>query len=314
MAITFGMMLNQMTGLFVLLVIGYLMNRLHILPAEAETVLSRISTKLFLPSLMLFTFMEECTVENLINYGDLMLYGGAFQLTGIFLAILTAKLLAKGQSSLEGIYRYALSFPNTGGFGNPIVLALFGHAGLFQYQLYLLLNSFFCYSWGISQLMPAHHRGGLKDQLKKLLNPVLISIFLGAFLGLTGLATLVPGAIHTTLENLGNCFSIVSLILTGFVIGDYRIMELVRGKKTYWMAAFRLVLIPGAFLLVLRALQLPEMLCIWTCLVYACPCGMNTVVFPAAYGQDTRPGAALTLVTSTLAVITIPILMALMSL
>ena len=68
MAITFGMMLNQMTGLFVLLVIGYLMNRLHILPAEAETVLSRISTKLFLPSLMLFTFMEECTVENLINY------------------------------------------------------------------------------------------------------------------------------------------------------------------------------------------------------------------------------------------------------
>ena len=54
------------------------------------------------------------------------------------------------------------------------------------------------------------------------------------------------------------------------------------------------------------------MLCLWTCLVYACPCGMNTVVFPAAYGQDTRPGASLTLVTSTLAVITIPILMSVM--
>ena len=312
MTITFGTMLNQMTGLFVLLVIGSLMNRLRLLPAEAETVLSRISTKLFLPALMLFTFMEECTVENLINYGDLMLYGGIFQLTGIFAAILVAKLLAKGQPALEGIYRYALSFPNTGGFGNPIVLALFGHAGLFQYQLYLLLNSFFCYSWGISQLMPAHHRGGWKDQLKKLFNPVLISIFLGAFLGLTGLATLVPSAIHTTLENLGNCFSIVSLHLTGFVIGDYRILELIRDKRTYCMAAVRLVLIPGAFLMVLRALHLPDMLCLWTCLVYACPCGMNTVVFPAAYGEDTRPGASLTLVTSTLAVITIPLLVAFM--
>ena len=312
MAITFGSMLNQMMGLFVLLVIGYGMNRLHILPAEAETVLSRISTKLFLPSLMLFTFMEECTVENLIQYGGLMLYGGTFQLAGIFLAILAAKLLAKGQSSLEGIYRYALSFPNTGGFGNPIVLALFGYTGFFQYQLYLLLNAFFCYSWGISQLMPAHHRGGWKDQLKKLLNPVMISIALGAFLGLTGLATLIPSAIHTTVENLGNCFSIVSLLLTGFVIGDYQILDLIREKRTYWVAAVRLVLIPGAFLLVLRALHLPEMLCIWTCLVYACPCGMNTVVFPAAYGEDTRPGAGLTLVTSALAVVTIPLLMALM--
>jgi predicted permease len=55
------------------------------------------------------------------------------------------------------------------------------------------------------------------------------------------------------------------------------------------------------------------MICILTCLAFACPCGMNTVVFPAAYGQDTRPGAGLTMVTSTLAVITIPILMALMN-
>ena len=313
MTITVGMMLSQMAGLFVLLVIGFLMNRLHILPEAAETVMSKLSTKLFLPALMLFTFMEECTVQNLIDYGDLMLYGGAFQLAGIFLAVLAARFLAKGQSELEGIYRYALSFPNTGGFGNPIVLALFGYTGLFQYQLYLMLNSFFCYSWGISQLMPAQHRGGWKDQLKKLCNPVLISIFLGAFLGLSGLSAWVPGAIHTTLENLGSCFAIVSLLLTGYVIGNYRILSLLRGTQTYWMAAFRLILIPGIFLVVLRALRLPEMLCLWTCLVYACPCGMNTVVFPAAYGQDTRPGAGLTMVTSTLAVITIPVLMALMN-
>lgn len=312
MTITFGMMLNQMTGLFVLLVIGYLMNRLHLLPPEAETVLSRISTKLFLPALMLYTFLEECTVENLTNYSSLMLYGGMFQLISIFLAILLARLLAKKQPYLEGIYRYAMSFPNTGGFGNPTVLALFGHAGLFQYQLYLLLNSFFCYSWGVTQLMPVHHRGGWQEQVKKLFNPVLISIFLGALLGLTGAANYIPSAIHTTLENLGNCFSIVSLILTGFVIGDYRITEIIREKRTYWMAAFRLVLIPGAFLIVLRLLHLPDMLCLWTCLVYACPCGMNTVVFPAAYGEDTRPGASLTLVTSTAAVFTIPLLLTVM--
>ena len=75
MTITFGTMLNQMTGLFVLLVIGFLMNRLHILPEAAEAVLSKLSTKLCLPALMLFTFMEECTVQNLTDYANVIKSG-----------------------------------------------------------------------------------------------------------------------------------------------------------------------------------------------------------------------------------------------
>ena len=312
MTVTFGTMLNQMTGLFVLLVIGYCLNRLGILPPEAETVLSKISAKLFLPSLMLYTFMKECTVENLIAHNSLMFYGAAFQLASIFIAVLLARPLAKGQPFLTGVYRYALSFPNTGGFGNPTVLALFGHAGLFQYQLYLLLNLVFCYSWGVPQMIPTHHGGGWRESLKTLFNPVLVGIMLGAFLGLTGLSRCIPGAIHTTIENLGNSFAIVSLILTGFVIANYPVTEILHEKKNYFIAFLRLILIPGVFLLVLRLLRLPDMLCILTCLAYACPCGMNTVVYPAAYGQDTRPGAGLTLLTSAAAVITIPLLMAVM--
>ena len=93
MTITFGMMLNQMAGLFVLLVTGFLLNRLHILPKEAETVLSRVAAKLLLPAFMIYTFMEECTVANLMEHGSLVLYGGVFQVTGIFAAILLAKWL-----------------------------------------------------------------------------------------------------------------------------------------------------------------------------------------------------------------------------
>lgn len=311
LSITFGTMLSQVAGLFVLLVLGYLLNRLRLLPAETEAVLSQSVTKLFLPALLLFTFMEECTPENLKSCGTLILYGGLFQAAGIALAVVLARLLTRDRPALEGVYRYALAFPNTGGFGNPVVLALFGVSGLFQYQLYLLVNTFLCYLWGVPQLMPAHDRGGLRERLKELLNPGLMGLLLGAVLGLTGLAAAFPGAVRTTVENLGGCYSVMALLLTGFVIGDYSVLELFREKRTYVMAALRLILIPGAFLLVLRALRLPETLCLWTCLVYACPCGMNTVVFPAAYGEDTHPGASLTLVTSTLAVFTIPLLVAL---
>lgn len=312
MAITFGSMLDKMAGLFVLLVIGYLLNRLHILPKETETVLSRLTAKLLLPAFMIYTFMEECTVENLMTHGNLVIFGAIFQVTGILAAILLAKYLGKGDTFLSGVYRYALAFPNIGGFGFPAVLALFGQSGLFQYQLYMMSNHFLCYAWGVGQMQPAHERGDWRTSLKKLFNPVVIGVLIGMFLGLTGTIHLVPSGVRTTIVNLGGCFSPMSLILTGFVIADYRFADILREKRTYIISLLRLILIPVAFLVVLRLLHLPDMLCALTCLAFACPCGMNTVVFPAAYGQDTRPGAGLTLVTSTLAVITIPILMSIM--
>ena len=50
---------------------------------------------------------------------------------------------------------------------------------------------------------------------------------------------------------------LAALLLTGFVIADYRFSEILREKRTYLVALFRLILIPGAFLLVLRLLQVP---------------------------------------------------------
>lgn len=311
MTITFGTMLGQTTGIFALLAIGFMMNRLHLLPKETEVILSRIGVRLFYPALLLNTFMEECTWENLMEYGALSFYGCVFQVVSIVLAVGLTRFLSPKGSYLEGIYRYALAFPYTGGFGNPIILALFGQSGFFQFQLYLLFMLIFCYSWGVSQLMPAQQRGGWRKQLHNLWNPAFLAIILGAVLGLTGMKNILPAGIHTTLQNLGSCYTTTALLLAGFVIGDYGIRDLARDKKDYLIAVLRLIVIPGVFLLVLRRLQVPEMLCILTCMTFACPCGMNTVVYPAAYGEDTRPGASLALITCTLAVFTMPLLLVL---
>lgn len=308
MEITFGMMFSQVAGLFALLVIGYWLNRRNVLPREAETVLSRISTRLFLPSLMIYTFMEECNLENLQKFSSLIVYGCVFILVSILVACLIAKPLEKKNEYIADVYRYAMAFPNTGGFGTPIVLAMFGHSGLFQYQLFLLLNVVLCYSWGTSNLMPKEHRGGWRKRIRSIFNTVQISILFGAFLGLTGIGRMLPDAVPNTLQNLGSCFSVVSLLLTGYVIGDYPIKEVIADKLTYLMAFIKLLAIPGAFLLVLKFLDVPDMVYTMTCLTYGCPCGMNSVVYPAAYGRDTRPGTSLVLITSSLAVFTIPFL------
>ena len=47
---------------------------------------------------------------------------------------------------------------------------------------------------------------------------------------------------------------------------------------------------------------------------FAAPLGLNTVVFPAAYGEDSSTGASMAMISHTLCVLTIPLLYALMTL
>lgn len=312
MEITFGTMFNQMTGLFALLLAGYLMNRLKLFPEQMEAVVSRLITLVFLPALMLYTFMEECTVENVREYGVWMIYGGIFLLVSLAVSLILAKCLARGNTHLENIYKYVVAFPNTGGVGTPIVLALFGTAGFFKYQIFLLLSILATYTWGIAQLMPSSFGGKWTERLRGLCNPVCIAMAAGAVLGLTGIAKYLPQAIPDTLQNVGNCYPVMAMILSGFVIGDYRVREIAGDWSVYVVTAFRLVVIPCLFLAALRFFHASQMLCVMTCLSYACPSGMNTVVYPAACGEDTRPGASLILITSTLAVLTIPCIYAML--
>ena len=41
---------------------------------------------------------------------------------------------------------------------------------------------------------------------------------------------------------------------------------------------------------------------------FAMPIGMNTIIYPATYGGDTKTGASMTMVSSVFSVITIPLM------
>ena len=47
-------------------------------------------------------------------------------------------------------------------------------------------------------------------------------------------------------------------------------------------------------------------------LMYAMPCGLNTIVFPKLVGEDCSTGATLALMSNLLAVITIPLCISLL--
>ena len=71
---------------------------------------------------------------------------------------------------------------------------------------------------------------------------------------------------------------------------------------------FALIALPALIVLILKALGTAEEVIVLALICFGTPLGLNTIVYPAAYGGDTKAGAAMTVISHTLSVITIPLM------
>lgn len=306
---TFTIALEQMLRVILLLALGYAFNKLKLVPRSTEHVLSRFVVLLFLPSLTLYSNMMECKVTSLAEYSQWVIYGAVFCFLAIGLSIVLGNRFGKGDAAIAGVYRYAFAIPNGGAVGTPVMLALYGTAGLFQYNLFNFVSTIMTYAWGVPQLLPHDaERPTFRSVFKQLFNLNFIAMLLGMALGLLGAPNWMPGFVVTAIDGLADCYVVVSLLMIGFSIADYPVREFLGEKKLYAYTLIRMLLIPGLFLSVLFAAKAPLMFCTMMAIHYASPCGMNVVVYPAAYGQDCKLGAGMVVVTSVVSILVLPLL------
>ncbi len=297
--------LNQMGFLFILMAIGYLLARLRALPQNSSAVMAELENNLFIPALDRGTFMGQFTPQKLSSSGSLLLVSAASLVILIPLAILYARWLTSDRY-IRKIFTYGLCFSNFGFMGNAVVKALF--PGIFlEYLLYTLPLWMAIYLWAVpALLMPESGKPGLKGRLKTLLNPMLISLCIGAAIGLSGLK--LPGFIKNVVTVCGDCMSPVAMILTGVTIARLDLKKIFRDGRIYVMSLIRLAGIPFLFLLLNEAIRLDRTAFICTLCAVSMPVGLNPIVIPEAYGLDSSVPAGPVLISQILSCITIPLL------
>lgn len=311
----FNLTLNQMLLMFALIVVGFILRKKQLLPDNAYKVLSKMETFLFVPALSLSTQMTKCTVETFKENWILIVYGLAVVLCSMVLAYPLSKLFVRNSADSpeltyqRNIYKYSMTFSNYGFMGNFLVLGVFGQDVFFKYSLFTLGVAVMCTSWGLFILIPKEQNAGIIQNLKKgLLTPPMIALAIGIAVGLLNLKPYIPQFILSALESAGDCQGPVAMVLAGIVIGGYNLKELLTNTKVYFASILRLIVLPALIVLVLKALGTPEEIVVLALVCFGTPLGLNTIVYPAAYGGDTKTGAAMTVISHTLSVITIPLM------
>lgn len=320
MSKTFLATLDPMLTLFLCMAIGYAVKRTGIVTREAASSLSRLETWVFCPALSFITMARYCTLSSLATHGFNVLLAGIAIALAVAIATPLSALFTR-ERSLRGIYKYALAFGNFGYLGDPIILALFGGEALAYYKLFTLPLTVMVYSWGFTVLVPETEQKG--SVLKRLLNLPLMALLVGVAVGISGLGEHLPAFFVSTMDSLTGCMGPVAMLIAGITVASYGFRAMLTDKRVYVATLLRLFVLPAVIVAaVYGAKELinlvfdagignaPLHLAFFA---FAAPLGLNTVVFPEAYGGDPAPGASMAMISHTLCIVSIPLLYSLLT-
>lgn len=311
----FYLTLKQMLMMFSLILVGFLLRKTNKLPENAGTIMAKMETYIFVPALSLYTQMTKCTVETFTENAELILYGFAIVMFSILLSYPLSRFFVREKTDLpensykRNIYKYAMTFGNYGFMGNFIILGIWGEDFFYQYSLFVFLVAILCSSWGLYILIPKEKNAGVLDNLKKgFIAPPMIALIIGMLSGLLNLTQYVPDFLMDAFDNAGKCQGPVAMVLAGFIIGGYNFKKLISDKKVYIATLLRLVILPAIIMLALKGIGARDEIMILALIAFGTPLGLNTIVYPAAYGGETQTGASMTMISHTLSVVTIPLM------
>lgn len=303
--------LNQMGFLLFLMVTGFVLVKVRAVPDNCTQVLSKLENNVFIPALVMGTFMTKFTPDSFATSGKYLLCGLVVVCFCIPIAILVARGLSK-DAYLRNIYTYGLAFSNFGFMGNAVVQALFPDVFV-NYLIFVLPFWAGIYIWGTPFLLigGADQKRGLRGMLKPFVNPMFIGMLIGIALGLTRLP--LPAFVGSAVNTLGSCMSPVAMLLTGMTIARIDLKKAFTNVTVYVASLVRLVVLPlvAIGVLMLVKLEYGLALCVVCCL--AMPLGLSPVVVPAGYGKDTSDAAGMALISHLLSCITIPVVFMLFS-
>ena len=303
--------LEQTAFLFLFIALGYFLVKAKLLPENTQLVLSKLENYVFIPALVLGTFLEYFTPEKITVTWKMLLFSLALELVILPLTALLVKLCSK-DSYERNIYRYGLCFSNFGFMGNAVVSAMFPDIFL-EYLIFTLPLWTIIYLWGVPVLLmgDSSQKPTLRQRMKNFVNPMLICTVLGMILG--ALSVPVPQFIRSAVGSASSCMSPVAMMLTGMTIARFRLKDVVGIKGVYVCTALRLILLPALFLAVLAFVPVPEVFAICAVCSLAMPLGLNTIIIPNALGKDTRVAAGMALVSHVVACLTIPMVFAVLN-
>lgn len=304
--------ITKMCMLFVIMMTGYIGNKLGVLDDEGNKKYSSLVVNITAPALILASASDsnlagsrsEALFVLLVAVG---MYG--FLIVASFFVRFFLRI-PKGE---EGVFRFMTVFGNNAFMGIPVVEAVFGN--VFYAALFNLPNNILIYSYGGYLLDTGKNTKGeakrRRFSWKNVCNPGVIAAVTALIMFLAGLK--FPTPVTDTLNCVGAITTPLSMLVIGSSLANLSLKETFSNVRVYLFSMYKLMILPVIIWLIGRLFIDSFMVLGVLVIISAMPCAAVTVMLCNEYGNDAKLAARYVFVSTVMSVVTIPVLAFLMS-
>lgn len=335
-------LVSKILSLLVLLGAGVVLVRTKLLKKEDSVALSKISVFLLSPCVIVSSFSMQ--VDGQAGHNLLLCFFYAILANFLFLFLGT---FLKKPLHLSPVEEMSLEYTNCGNFVLPIVAGVLGEEYLLYVSAYITVYNLLVWTHGIHLFQERDKNSpeacSNKDYFKEacskegyckaghskeeysngehkanalfkiLFNPNILAILFGVFLFFTKIS--LPAPLSLAISDLGKMIGPISMLITGIVLGTMSFKKILSYRRIYMITAFRLLLFPSIYLLLISILSRIEgfldkpVLFLVTFLSAMAPSAANVSQFAILYGKEEEYASCINIFTSLCTILSMPILL-----
>jgi len=294
---------EQVGLMFFLMLLGLFAAKRGWLGSEAQVGLTNILVYFVTPCVIIQAFDRPYSPDQLMDLGLVAL----IDVAAFTVVILGIHLATRRLADLDRrrALRYATVYSNAGFLTLPLAQALLGDNGVFFVAIYVVIFNIFVWTHGIG-LFP----GGSGNVARRLLQtPAIPAVVVGLVIFLTSFH--LPTIVATGLGYLANINAPASMLVVGASLAGISWRASVTDRWTWLGVAIRNVVVPLLGVLVLWPIPLPNAVKLTILIPLSAPIAAYLVMFSVMRGVDTKYPARLVLLSTLVALVSLPATLAL---
>jgi len=291
--------------LITIMLTGYLAGRFRLLPENASKVISRFVFVVAMPA-FIFISLARIPVADFFNWPFLAALGGGM-LAIFVLGIIVARYAFPGSLTAHSLHALTAMFSSTAYIGLPLILIIFGEAGLVPGIIGAVITGAVFMPLTIILAEIDRGRAGRKVATALLVavirNPLLVATIAGLLTSASGVGVPVP--VITFCELLGEAFIPCALFAAGLFISGCSVKGEV--KEISWLVFAKLILHPLiTWWLAFYVIELDGILASIAVLQAALPSGVPVFVLAQHYETFVIRSSAIIVISTVLSILTLP--------
>jgi predicted permease len=304
-----SIIINQISFLTILVLIGYFASKIGIIKEETRDSLVKVIFNITLPLLLVTNFSKlDLTPEILRNSLIVIVISLIVILMMLIIGAISSSFF-KLKHEQRSVFIAHHAFGNILYIGFPVVSALFGDIGLFYASIYAFVSIMLLWTVGIYVIT---RKGGMPfgQSIRKMVNPNSVAILIGFLLFL--LKIKIPDVILKPFMSLGGTTIYLSMLYIGALLGLMKIKGIFGNPLVYLTTISKNLIFPVILIFLFSFLGrnilsgLDPLIVSVIIVEAAMPCMANVVIVAKIFKVDDHLATSNVFMSTLLSLVSLP--------